>query len=1025
MEFFISTTPSSPANEWTIAESADNQYLQKLPPISSHIELALLINTQIKQLYQYNFLHNDNNNSKRPHIYDYDILHKKLPFLPPTNGLHKFLRPHLSTEKIHEIILKKFSSTIVYIGPTTAKEKTPAKYTEKTGRLEIDFLSRVLLIKEIDKNSTSEHSLEIKFEDIREIRAGNGLSPHDVKKEPVSIYPKNLCFSLHFGNEFNLNHLTVRCNETGICELWMHCISLLSLESINMPTQEKMQVFYSRNSKFEDLKIFCAKNNFRTQNQNNILKEIEDNGSKNVELIYKKLLEEQDNLIFKFLKRIFKKSFENDEINLENYLHDKWKINELEFDCLKLKPKPDISELISVLFCWEFSIWDSNKLSIHNLKYQENLEKKSISDYFIYSSHNTYLTADQLRGNSSVECYARTLHMGTRCIELDCWDGDDGMPIIYHGWTLTSKIKFYDVIQIINELAFLVTDLPLILSIENHCSFDQQAYMATIMKDVFKGKLLLEPVDVEEKALPPLSALKNKILIKWKSGKKIQTDKLEDTVYDARAKFNEDVYDIKISVTKRVLMFSKIEEENEDCCYLAGDEHSHLDKPWFHGNIEKSSLRSLLANQVGHFLIRPSRTKPNKFSLDVRNVNLKIVHILIHTKKDDNENCIFYIDQKWSFDNLQALVQHYQKNNLTGNLKLTSHAINSFCHKNANWYHTNDISKNQAETILVKNGVINDYLVREDEDEIKLSILVTPKMIKHLKGIGPHYTNTGNIIFRGLDSDFNTLEEMLDYHESYSLNSDGLILGNRITQAKILELMDKLDKASGKVTNYVVIYDYKSSGNDNMLTLKRGQILQEVKKETKNIWSGKLLNSYETGKFSPNYVKPIVQTTLKHRIITNSVIPIDPINIRSIENQCAVSLEVNNSTSFEWELMPAGDNNLPVNLYFDNILQQEEFVNNCMSIHRTQIDYYEPNSVQATPQENRSLQSFGSALTEYTEEVSLNENKKVAKTNRINPALSGLVVYCRAVHYGSAVDFRDMSSLGETSFLNKISKYRK
>lgn len=27
-------------------------------------------------------------------------------------------------------------------------------------------------------------------------------------------------------------------------------------------------------------------------------------------------------------------------------------------------------------------------------------------------------------------------------MELDCWDGDDGMPIIYHGHTLTTKISF-------------------------------------------------------------------------------------------------------------------------------------------------------------------------------------------------------------------------------------------------------------------------------------------------------------------------------------------------------------------------------------------------------------------------------------------------------------------------------------------------------------------------------------------------------------------------------------------------------
>lgn len=27
-------------------------------------------------------------------------------------------------------------------------------------------------------------------------------------------------------------------------------------------------------------------------------------------------------------------------------------------------------------------------------------------------------------------------------MELDCWDGDDGMPVIYHGHTLTTKIPF-------------------------------------------------------------------------------------------------------------------------------------------------------------------------------------------------------------------------------------------------------------------------------------------------------------------------------------------------------------------------------------------------------------------------------------------------------------------------------------------------------------------------------------------------------------------------------------------------------
>ena len=41
---------------------------------------------------------------------------------------------------------------------------------------------------------------------------------------------------------------------------------------------------------------------------------------------------------------------------------------------------------------------------------------------------------------------------------MDCWNGDDGEPIIYHGHTLTSKILFKDVIQAVNEHAFLYSE---------------------------------------------------------------------------------------------------------------------------------------------------------------------------------------------------------------------------------------------------------------------------------------------------------------------------------------------------------------------------------------------------------------------------------------------------------------------------------------------------------------------------------------------------------------------------------------
>lgn len=180
---------------------------------------------------------------------------------------------------------------------------------------------------------------------------------------------------------------------------------------------------------------------------------------------------------------------------------------------------------------WNKECFNAFLLSKYSAIYKpisdENYHSRPLNDYFISSSHNTYLTGRQVVGDSSIDGYVRAFHRGCKCVEIDVWDGmsvegaeveDTELtkgPIVNHGRTFTSSISLKNVLQTVKKYAFVVSNSPVILSMEIHCNPESQLKIKRLLFDILGDALVTDMLD-NDGLLPSPEKLKNKILLKIK-----------------------------------------------------------------------------------------------------------------------------------------------------------------------------------------------------------------------------------------------------------------------------------------------------------------------------------------------------------------------------------------------------------------------------------------------------------------------------------------------------------------------------
>ncbi|XP_053055924.1 1-phosphatidylinositol 4,5-bisphosphate phosphodiesterase gamma-1 isoform X3 [Acinonyx jubatus] len=855
----------------------------------------------------------------------------------------------------------------------------------------------------------------IDIREIKEIRPGKTSRDFDrYQEDPAFRTDQSHCFVILYGMEFRLKTLSLQATSEDEVNMWIKGLTWLMEDTLQAATPLQIErwlrkQFYSVDRNREDrisakdLKNMLSQVNYRVPNMRFLRERLTDLEQRSSDITYGQFAQLYRSLMYSaqktmdlpFLEASALRAVERPELCrvslpefqqfLLEYQGELWAIDRLQVQEFMLsflrdplreieEPYFFLDEFVTFLFSKENSVWNSQLDAVC-----PETMNNPLSHYWISSSHNTYLTGDQFSSESSLEAYARCLRMGCRCIELDCWDGPDGMPVIYHGHTLTTKIKFSDVLHTIKEHAFVASEYPVILSIEDHCSIAQQRNMAQYFKKVLGDTLLTKPVDIAADGLPSPNQLKRKILIKHKklaegsAYEEVPTsvmysendisNSIKNGILYLEDPVNHEWYPHYFVLTSSKIYYSEEtssdqgNEDEEEPKEASGSTELHSSEKWFHGKLGAGRDGRHIAERLlteycietgapdGSFLVRESETFVGDYTLSF-----------------------------W-------------------------------------WYHAS-LTRAQAEHMLMRVPRDGAFLVRKRNEPNSYAISFRAEgKIKHCR-----VQQEGQTVVLG-NSEFDSLVDLISYYEKHPLYRK-MKLRYPINE----EALEKIGTAEpdygalyeGRNPGFYVeanpmptfkcavkaLFDYKAQREDE-LTFTKSAIIQNVEKQEGGWWRGDYGGKKQLW-FPSNYVEEMVSPAAlepeREHLDENS--PLGDL-LRGVLDVPACQIAIR----------PEGKNN-------------RLFV---FSISMASVAHW---SLDVAADSQEELQDWVKKIREVaqTADARLTEGKMMERRKKIALELSELVVYCRPVPFDEEkigterACYRDMSSFPETKAEKYVNK---